>query len=291
MKSPHVTLTIANLGHAGALTVSDEIGDQFDEQPVIAISETDETAGLWNVVVYCPATDQAVELYQILLGRGYAPETLEISSVPDVDWVRNSLAGLPPVIAGRFFLHGSHHRERRRSGGLSFEIGAGTAFGTGHHGTTAGCLLALDSLLKRHRPAKILDVGCGTGILAIASARALRRHAVASDIDPEAIEVTKLNARINGAAPLVTAICAAGLKSPKIRQAAPYDLAFANILARPLLALAPGLSAILAKGGHLILSGITLDQIRIVRAAYRNRGLFPVRTLRIGNWATLVLQK
>jgi ribosomal protein L11 methyltransferase len=214
-----------------------------------------------------------------------------IVPLPQRDWVRQSLEGLAPVAAGRFFLHGSHDRERRRSGGISLEIDAGTAFGTGHHGTTEGCLRALDGLLKRRKPRRILDLGCGTGVLAIAAARATGTPALATDIDPEAVRVTLANARHNGAAGLVRGLTAPGLKDHRIHKGAPYDLILANILARPLVQLAAGLTAILAPGGDLILSGLTRDQVRWVMAAYLNRGLRPLTVGMIGNWATLHLTR
>jgi ribosomal protein L11 methyltransferase len=176
-------------------------------------------------------------------------------------------------------------------GGVSLEIDAGTAFGTGHHGTTSGCLLAFDSLLKQKAPKRILDLGCGTGVLALAAARALRRPVLASDIDPIAVTVTRDNARNNGARPLVSAVTAPGLRHRLIADSAPYDLIFANILARPLIALAHDLTRSLSPGGTLILSGLTRDQERAVRAAYRNRDLIPANPLRIGNWSTLVFNR
>ena len=214
-----------------------------------------------------------------------------ITPVPQQDWVRESLQGLAPVTAGRFFLHGAHDRVRRRAGGISLEIDAGTAFGTGHHGTTEGCLLALDRILKRRAPRKILDVGCGTGVLAIAAARATGRPALASDIDPEAVRVTLANAALNGVKPLVSGLVAAGLSHPRITAHGPYDLIFANILARPLVSLATGLSRMLAPGGDLILSGLTADQIRWIEATYESRGLRLSRRIRRGNWASLVFTR
>jgi ribosomal protein L11 methyltransferase len=172
---------------------------------------------------------------------------------------------------------------------VPLEIDAGTAFGTGHHGTTAGCLLALDSILKRRKLERILDLGCGTGVLAIAAARATKRTTLATDIDSEAVRVTRLNAHLNGVGQLVQAVTAPGLKHSRIADGAPYDLIFANILARPLISLAQGLTSIMAPRGDLILSGLTRDQVRWVEAAYRNRGLVSIRTLLIGNWATLIL--
>lgn len=284
------TLTIDGLTEREANEFATALEDRESSPLAVTLNETDEAAKIWNVVAYFSDEAEARNCGRHLatLPRGAA---LSIAALPDVDWVRRSLEGLAPVVAGRFFLYGSHDRARRRAGGISLEIDAGTAFGTGHHGTTSGCLLALDCILKRSAPRRILDVGCGTGVLAIAAARALHRSVTASDIDPEAIHVTRANARNNGAAALLAAITAPGLKHRRIAQAAPYDLIFANILARPLISLAGDLTRSLAPGGTLILSGLTLDQEQAVRAAYRNRGLIPLNPIRLGNWATLAFAK
>lgn len=284
------TLTIDGLTEARADELATLIEGQEASPLAVTLNETDEAAKIWNVVAYFADEAEARDC-----GRRLAtlPGKMEfsIAALPAVDWVRRSLEGLAPVVAGRFYLYGSHDRARRRAGGISLEIDAGTAFGTGHHGTTSGCLLALDRLLKQTAPRRILDVGCGTGVLAIAAARALRRAATASDIDPEAVHVTLANARNNGAASLINAVTAPGLRHRRIAEAAPYDLIFANILARPLIALAGDLSQSLAPGGTLILSGLTHDQEQAVRAAYRNRGLIPTNPIRLGNWTTLVFGK
>ena len=230
-------------------------------------------------------------LVDALARAGFSPGDVEIEALADIDWVRRSLEGLGPVEAGRFFLHGAHDRHRRPAGGIAIEVDAGTAFGTGHHGSTRGCLLALDKLLRRVRPHRILDVGCGTGVLAIAAARALKVPAIASDIDPEAVRVAADNARRNGASALVRAVTATGLAAPLIRAAAPYDLIFANILARPLVALAPAIASATAAHGHVILAGLTRDQERQVLAAYRARGLVPAFRIRLEHWSTLVLRR
>lgn len=285
MTTARVILTIPALSLAAAEDMANRFESDFRIEPLaVTINETDEAQNLWETVAYFVTDAEAKEAQRLL----QFPSGI-ISELPDKDWVRHSLEGLAPVVAGRFFLHGSHDRERRRHGGVPIEIDAGTAFGTGHHGTTAGCLLALDAILKRRRPERILDLGCGTGVLAIAAALAAKRKTLATDIDPEAVRVTELNAKLNGVAPLLLGVTAPGLKHTRIAHGAPYDLIFANILARPLISLAHGLASILAPGGNLILSGLTRDQVRWVLAAYRNRGLIPTQTLFLGNWATLTL--
>jgi ribosomal protein L11 methyltransferase len=284
MTTARVILTVPALSLEAAEGMANRFENDFRIEPLaVTLNETDEAKNLWETVAYF-ATDAGAEEARRLLQLSSGI----ISELPDRDWVRHSLEGLAPVVAGRFFLHGSHDRDRRRQGGVPFEIDAGTAFGTGHHGTTAGCLLALDAVLKRRRPERILDLGCGTGVLAIAAALAAKRKILATDIDPEAVRVAGLNARLNGVTPLLNGVTAPGLKHTRIARGAPYDLIFVNILARPLIRLAHGLKALLAPGGTLILSGLTRDQIRWVSAAYRNRGLVSSQTLVLGNWATLV---
>ncbi len=156
--------------------------DFAHDPSAVTINETDERRSTWEVVAFF-ASAAETEAACASFGGAIAP-------LPDTDWVRQSLTGLAPVTAGRFFLHGSHDRPRRRAGGVSLEIDAGTAFGTGHHGTTEGCLAALDGILKRQRPTRILDVGCGTGVLAIAASKAACVPSTATDIDPEAVRVT-----------------------------------------------------------------------------------------------------
>ena len=285
MTTARVILTVPALTLAAAEETANRFEIDFRIEPLaVTINETDEAKNLWETVAYFASEAEAHEAQQLLqLSSGI------ISTLPDTDWVRHSLEGLAPVVAGRFFLHGSHDRKRRLHGGVPLEIDAGTAFGTGHHGTTAGCLLALDAILKQRKPKRILDLGCGTGVLAIAGAQATKRKTLATDIDPEAVRVTQLNAALNGVGPLINGVVAPGLKHMRIASAAPYDLIFANILARPLISLAQGLTSILAPSGNLILSGLTRDQVRWVSAAYRNRGLVCSQTLLLGNWATLTL--
>jgi ribosomal protein L11 methyltransferase len=284
MTEARYTLTIPGLSHDGANDLASTLEEDLRLDPLaITINETDEQQALWEVVLYFEDEAEADAARGVDgLAKGL------IAPMPQQDWVRRSLEGLAPVAAGRFFLHGAHDRERRRAGGISLEIDAGTAFGTGHHGTTEGCLLALDRILKRRMPRNILDVGCGTGVLAIAAAKATGRSALASDIDPEAVRVTLSNAALNGVKPQVRSFVAAGLCHPRIAVAAPYDLIFANILARPLVALSTGLARALAPGGDLILSGLTAEQVRWIEATYESRGLRLASRILRGNWATLV---
>jgi ribosomal protein L11 methyltransferase len=285
MTTARVILAIPALTLVAAEETVTRFESDFRIEPLaVTINETDEAQNLWEAVAYFSTHAEAEEAQQFL----QVPSGI-ISELPDTDWVKHSLEGLAPIVAGRFFLHGSHDRERRRHGGVSLEIDAGTAFGTGHHGTTAGCLLALDAILKRRKPKHILDLGCGTGVLAIAAAQATKRKTLATDIDPEAVRVAQLNAALNGVGTLINGVTAPGFKHRRIANGAPYDLIFANILARPLISFAQGLTSILAPGGNLVLSGLTRDQVRWVLAPYRNRGLVSTQTLFLGNWATLML--
>ena len=200
-----------------------------------------------------------------------------------------ALSGLPPVRAGRFFVFGVHDRGRAPPSAVNLRIEAGAAFGTGHHGTTVGCLLAVDRLLRRKRFAKVLDVGTGTGVLAIAAARTGSRVTVGTDIDPVSVRIARENARINRARSRFAH--AGDLSHPLVRASAPYDLVFANILARPLVSLSQPIKRALTPGGTVILSGLLRSQARFVLAAYRSRGFRLERRLYRDAWATLVLRR
>lgn len=261
------------------------------EASATGMVEADEARNLWIAEAWYGDEPDMATLAPPLAEAGLSASDVTVAVLADIDWVRRSLEGLKPVQAGRFFLHGTHDRQHRPAGRIAIEIDAGTAFGTGHHGSTRGCLEALDRLLRRERPRHILDVGCGSGVLAIAAARALRVPVIASDIDAEAVRVTAANARRNGVAPLLKALTAAGLSAPLIRRHAPYDLVFANILARPLAALAPAIAAVSARHAHVILAGLTRDQERQVLAAYRARSLVLAFRIRQEHWCTLVLRR
>lgn len=226
-----------------------------------------------------------------VLGAEAAEFALAFEVLADRDWVRDSLEAMPPVFAGRFAVFGGHDRHRVPANALGIEIEAAQAFGTGHHATTKGCLLALDRLVKARRFRRPLDVGTGTGVLAIAAAKALRVPVAASDIDPVAVEITRENVAKNGVASLVTAFAADGVRDPRLRDGAPYDLVFANILAKPLVALAPGVARLTGRGAVVILSGLLSWQRREVEAAWRAFGFCPLARRAIDNWVTLTLSR
>lgn len=222
-----------------------------------------------------------------------AAGALTFSTIGARDWVAASLEGLEPVEAGRFVIHGAHDRARIRQNRIGIEIEAALAFGTGHHGTTRGCLLAFEMLHRQARDARswrILDVGTGTGVLAIAATRSLHVPALASDIDPQAVAVARDNARLNRVAPLFRAIAASGVGAVSIR-ARCYDLIFANILEAPLRRMSAPLSALLAPQGRLILSGLLPAHAAGVIAAYRRQGLRLQSRLTLDGWVTLSMRR
>jgi ribosomal protein L11 methyltransferase len=220
-----------------------------------------------------------------------AAKSIVFSTVETKDWVKASLADLVPVNAGRYMVHGSHDRDRIPANKIGIEIEAALAFGTGHHGTTRGCLLLLDHVLNRRTPKRVLDLGTGTGVLAIATARTLRRRVLASDIDPQSVLVARENARFNGAGNLVEAICATGFSAPQFAARGPFGLVLANILANPLRRLAPQLAAHLAPNAFVILSGLLPHQANSVIVAYRGAGLKLIKRIQIEGWTSLLMQR
>lgn len=263
----------------------------FEGQAAIAAFERPD--GRWDVTVhFADAPDQALvrELVTNAAGADVA-DGVAFDTIEAKDWVKASLEDLVPVPAGRFVVHGQHDRDRVAPNKLGIEIEAALAFGTGHHGTTRGCLLLLDHVLKAWRPRRVLDLGTGTGVLAIAAARALHEKVLASDIDPPSVQVARENARLNLAGHLVQAVRATGFSAPQFAAAAPFDLVLANILANPLRQLAAPMARHLAPSALVILSGLLTHQAPGVIAAYRARGLVPVRHLRIEGWSSLLLRK
>ena len=242
-----------------------------------------------------PFTDNAVveALYDEAPDAAYltriAGLTITVAPLPDQDWIKLSQEGLPPVRAGRFFVYGAHDAGTMPHGVIPMKIEAGLAFGTGHHETTALCLGVLSELANRRAFRNVLDLGCGTGLLAIGAAKLWKRSVLASDIDPVAVDVTRDNARANGVAPLVRAVTADGLTNPILAGGAPYDLLIANILAGPLTQLAPTITRALAPGAMLVLSGLLRNQEALVNSFYRDLRFIGRR--RAGPWSALVLEK
>ena len=257
------------------------------EDATYSILEEDEARGVWRIDAY-PTSDDEADAFTNTL-RGFAGLKVAREALADADWLAMALSGLPPVRAGRFFIYGVHDRGRAPPNTVNLRIEAGAAFGTGHHGTTVGCLLAYDRLLKANRFARVLDVGAGTGVLAIAAARTGSVKAVGTDIDRVSVRISRENASVN--AVNVRFVHASGLGHRAVRADAPYDLVFANILARPLVSLAQDIKGALRPGGIAILSGLLRTQERYVRAAYLARGLRLDFALRRDAWATLVLRR
>jgi ribosomal protein L11 methyltransferase len=261
----------------------------------IAVSLVDAGRGNWQVMVYFCAAPDRRKLRELAVAAAgpQVGRALRFTRVTAKDWVGASLAALKPVVAGRFVIHGGHDRARIPVNRIGIEIEAALAFGTGHHGTTRGCLLALDwlrrSLGSGNIRLRILDLGTGSGVLAIAAARALRRRVLATDIDGSAVRVARDNARLNRAGPMVTILRANGLDAPAIRSGAPFDLVFANILLAPLQRFAAPLTDIIAPGGRVVVSGLLTSQANAARAAYR--GLRLERRIVLDGWTTLVLRR
>lgn len=259
---------------------------------VTASAHENEETGEWVFEATCtsaPDIEAFNEIARETLGGqvSFAVETID----PTVNWVAKSLEGLQPVVAGGFYVHGSHEETPPPAGLTAIRIDAAQAFGTGHHETTTGCLEAIDRALKRKRFRSMLDVGTGTGVLAIALAKRTRLPVLASDIDPIAVKTTVENARDNGVGRYVIAIEATGLEHRQIATGAPYDLIVANILAGPLVALAPAMRKVAGIGATVILSGILVRQASRVISAYAQQGIVLRHKLTKKEWATLVLER
>jgi ribosomal protein L11 methyltransferase len=268
-----------------AALVIDETPDT--EALTYSILEEDEDHDVWRIDAFPNTADELAALVEVL--AAYPDLRLAIGKLADADWLAMSLSGLPPVRAGRFFVYGAHDGGLAPASTVNLRIEAGAAFGTGHHGTTVGCLQAFNDLLKAQSFPRVLDVGCGTGVLAIAAARTGSQIAIGTDIDGPSVRIANENAALNKAQ--ARFVHAAGLNDPRVREHGPYELVFANILAPPLISLSQDIKEALAPGGIAILSGLLRTQERRVFAAYKSRGFRLVRRLHRDAWATLVLRR
>ncbi|CAM3814371.1 50S ribosomal protein L11 methyltransferase [Paracoccus yeei] len=273
---------------AEALT---ELAEDLTPEPVgTGIFEIEDGRGRWEVGLYF--TERPDELALALMAAAWGADPFVLSELPEVDWVAHVRRELSPVEAGRFFVHGSHDADRVPEGAEALLIEAAMAFGTGHHATTRGCLLALDRLVSQgFQPRRIVDVGCGTAVLAMAAARVFPVIVLAGDIDPQAVDVARANVIANGLLGRVECVEAVGFDHPLIEGAAPFDLVFANILKQPLIDLVPDMARYVAPGGHAILSGILATQADAVVAAYAAGGLALETREDHGEWTTLVVRR
>jgi ribosomal protein L11 methyltransferase len=268
----------------------DRLAEVFDASEAV-VSAYDTGSG-WAVAVHFndPPNETAVRALVGLVAGPEAANALAFETLAAKDWVKASQEGLKPVEAGRFIIHSEHYRSAVRVNRIGIEIGTAFAFGTGHHGTTRGCLLALDHLLKSRRPRRVLDIGTGTAVLAIAAGRLLRRPVLASDIDPRAARVARENVRRNRAS-TVTVVHAAGIGMRCFRDRGPFDLVLANILLGPLQRMATPMARLLAPGARVVLSGLLTSQASAALATYRNEGLALEYRVVLDGWSTLVLRR
>ena len=268
-----------------------EAGEDLTPEPVgTGVFEIEDGSDRWEVGLYFTEAPDDVALALLAAAWGAAPFT--VSELPEVDWVAHVKRELAPVEAGRFFVHGSHDAESVPEGAEALLIEAAMAFGTGHHATTKGCLLALDRLVAEGAaPERIVDIGCGTAVLAMAAARVFPVIVLAGDIDPQAVDVARANVIANGLDGRVECVEAVGFDHPLIERAAPFDLVFANILKQPLIELVPDMARYVAHGGRAILSGILTTQAQEVIEAYAKGGLVLERRDDFGDWSTLVMRR
>jgi ribosomal protein L11 methyltransferase len=276
---------------------SDAVSALFAEQCVAVTEfETAEDSGDWRIEGFCATEPDRIALERAAInacgGAGTAPlSALRCELVPPRDWLAENMTAFPPVRIGRFFIHGSDYRDPPPAGAIPIKLDPGTAFGSGEHSSTAGCLAMIERLAKQNRFSRPLDMGCGSGILSIAIAKTWRVPVLASDIDDEAERVTRFNAGRNGVQPLVRAVSGPGYRSRAVARAGPYDLIVANILARPLIAMAGELARHLAPGGWAVLSGLLERDGRRVLAAHQAHGLRLVHWVPRDRWLTLALRE
>jgi ribosomal protein L11 methyltransferase len=294
------TLATLITDEQSAWRIADIFGEGFLAHEV-AVGLVDTGGDVWRLSLHFRGApdESVVRALAAQAGGADAGRALQFERIAAKNWARESLRGLKPIAAGRFLVHGAHDRALVPHNKIGIEIEAGLAFGTGHHGTTRGCLLALDALCKslsgrRGRiqscpPRRILDLGTGSGLLAIAAARALRQPILATDIDANAVRIAQDNARINRTGAAIRVYRANGVAAPTISLRAPFDLAFANILLAPLQRLAAPLTRLIAPGGRIVLSGVLESQAKAALAAYHELTL--ERRIVLDGWTTLVLKR
>ncbi|TXJ34777.1 MAG: 50S ribosomal protein L11 methyltransferase [Afipia sp.] len=290
--SPVTQATFAIGDERTASRIVDAITESYPSHD-LAIAAFEAPGGRWDITMHFgepPDEDFIRSLVTDAAGE-VAASSIVFGTVETKDWVKASLADLVPVSAGRFIVHGSHDRDRVPPNKLGIEIEAALAFGTGHHGTTRGCLLLLDHVLNQRTPKRVLDLGSGTGVLAIAAAKALRRRVLATDIDFRSVIVASENAHLNGVGTLVEAVHATGFHAPDFAANGPFGLVMANILANPLRRLAPDMAKHLAPHAFVILSGLLPHQANSVVAAYRGAGLKLLKRIQIDGWSSLLMQR
>ncbi len=271
-----------------AYALSEAMENMEPEPTGVGVFEMEDGSNLWEVGGYFVEEPDEIEL--LVLAQAFGAQPFIVSELPEIDWVAKVRRDLSPVEAGRFFVYGSHDADKLPEGRIGLLIEASMAFGTGHHGTTLGCLRALDRLDNEgFRGRSVVDIGCGTAVLAMAAARIWPNPALASDIDAIAIEVAEVNVAANDLQGRVRCIEATGFEHPDLQAAAPFDLIFANILMGPLIDLAPDVAKVSQKGGYVILSGLLVEQAPQVLAAYEEAGFRLHHREDIGDWATLTL--
>lgn len=283
--------TVARLtcDESTARRVAAMVGESLPDDT--ACSAFENSAGTWAVEIFFHDEPDRAAIAGLVATAGANADALSYDIIPDRDWIASSLAGLNPVDAGRFVVHGAHDRDTVAPNAIGIEIEAALAFGTGHHGTTRGCLVALDRVAKRRTFANVLDVGTGSGVLAIAAARAFRSRVMATDIDGISVRAAGANARLNRASGYITTLQADGCRRRAIRIRAPYELIFANILLGPLCRMASSLASLAGPGATVVLSGLLPAHAHAALAAYRAQGLVLERRLQLDSWTTLILRK
>lgn len=289
MKTIRVRLTAEELE---AKRIADILEQAFvDEGNPVTIYEASPDGRLWaaEVLLFDLEEAAAAEIVRDKLGADAFAAPLEAEELPDINWVEKSLEGLKPVKAGRFFVHGGHDRDKVPAGAYGIEVEAALAFGTGHHGTTAGCLEEIDRLLSMREYQSILDLGTGTGVLAIAASMKARQPVLATDIDPIATKTALENARLNGVSHLVGSFTAAGVEDQRFEGFAPFDLVIANILARPLMQMSKAIGERMSRTATLVLSGLRVEDGPRILFAYRCQGFILDRRSEKDGWLTLTL--